>query len=268
MTVHYGDSPTGQGTVLLLPGIGLSYRAYTKLIGRLRSANFRVVSPHVPDLARVVEKSNITVTLRTVGIVAARLLELIDPEQPMFVIGHSLGGGIATEMVASHPESFFGMILANSIGAPDDEGGRRSPLDWAFSFPSDLMVTRDLPGTVSSVTSDVIRMLGPDSQPLMSLAHAAQRADLTKPFRVVKRIGIPTFAIHSDMDRVIRFRSFKKMVELLGAESKVVPGAHGWMLTEVRSIDQVVIPEIEKMRVAAYRKASPNGSLSSGAIST
>lgn len=259
--VHYGDSPPAGGTVLLLCGIGLTYRAYPKLISRLRQAGFRVVSPHIPDLAKVVDRADLGVSLKTIGVITARFAEAVEVEEPLFAIGHSMGGGIASEMIASCPERFFGMILINSIGPSDDREKARTTLDWALSFPSDLMMTRDILGTVSSVTGDVFRALGSDSQHLMSLANAAQRADISLALKSVREAKIPSYVIHSDNDRVIRFRSYKKTVEILGCDSEVVQGAHGWVLTDARSIDSAIMPKLLEMREIAYRQQGPFGSL-------
>jgi alpha-beta hydrolase superfamily lysophospholipase len=259
--VHYGDSPQGSGTVLLLCGIGLTYRAYPKLISRFRQAGFRVVSPHIPDLAKVVDKAELEVTLKTIGVTSARFTDAVDIEEPLFAVGHSMGGGIAAETVAIYPERFYGMILINSIGPSDDRERARTTLDWALSFPSDLMMTRDILGTVSSVTGDVFRALGSDSQHLMSLANAAQRADITSALKSVRDAKIPAYVIHSDNDRVIRFRSYKKTVEILGCDSEVVQGAHGWMLTDARSIESSIMPKLLEMREVAYSHQGSFGSL-------
>ncbi len=261
LDVNYGDSPQGSGTVLLLCGIGLTYRAYPKLISRFRRAGFRVVSPHIPDLAKVVGKAELEVTLKTIGVIAARFTDAVDIEEPLFAVGHSMGGGVAAETAAICPERFYGMILINSIGPSDEREKARTTLDWALSFPSDLMMTRDILGTVSSVTGDVFRALGSDSQQLMSLASAAQKADITSALNRVRDAKIPSYVIHSDNDRVIRFRSYKKTVEILGCDSEVVQGAHGWMLTDARSIESFIMPKLLEMREAAYSHQGSFGSL-------
>src|ERR1700712_1907336 len=130
----------GDGDPLLfLHGWGLTPRAYSDAVLRLCGAGVRVVAPSLPGFGGSAALG-LRADLADYAHRIARLLEVLDPDRPVFVVGHSLGGGIALQLALDRPDLVRSVTVVNPVGgAPDRRGlGRSSWLGWAIGAMAEL----------------------------------------------------------------------------------------------------------------------------------
>ena len=100
--------------LLLLHGIGRSLEDWTEQIERL-SGRFYVIAVDLPGFGRSARRDG-PADLATVADGVAGALAALDEDRPCHVIGNSLGGAVAMQMLASHPDLVASLILVNSAG--------------------------------------------------------------------------------------------------------------------------------------------------------
>lgn len=100
--------------LLLLHGIGRSLEDWTEQIERL-SGRFYVIAVDLPGFGRSARRDG-PADLATVADGVAGALAALDEDRPCHVIGNSLGGAVAMQLLASHPDLVASLILVNSAG--------------------------------------------------------------------------------------------------------------------------------------------------------
>lgn len=213
----------GEGDPLVfLHGWGMTPRVYTRALGPLCRAGIRVVAPSVTG----------TSVDGQAALVAA-FLDTLDLGQPAFVMGHSLGGGVAIRLASSRPDLVRSLTLVNSVGGTP---GRRSGLAsgswlrWAFGALGEVHPRALTPSMVYGVLRDVVPTLA--RAPLTSAlsAYAALSADLADDVQRLVDDGLPVLFVWGDRDRLITPGAFAEIANEMPPE--VVAGRHGWLLTE------------------------------------
>ena len=100
--------------LLLLHGIGRSLEDWTEQIERL-SGRFYVIAVDLPGFGRSTRRDG-PADLATVADGVAGALAALDEDRPCHVIGNSLGGAVAMQLLASHPDRVASLTLVNSAG--------------------------------------------------------------------------------------------------------------------------------------------------------
>ena len=105
--------------ILLLHGLGSRSADYALLIRRLKRLTRRVIVPDVPGhgLSRIPE-GGLRPEMMETSLLAA-VDEVID--EPVIVIGNSMGGVAAVRFAKARPDQVLAMVLASPGGAPMDE---------------------------------------------------------------------------------------------------------------------------------------------------
>lgn len=111
------DAPT----ILLLHGWGVSSRYWANTIARLRG-DFRLIVPDLPGAGRSLPVRQARDMQGQVAAIVA-LLDHLRPD-PVHVVGHSMGGGMALLLAAQQPDRVLGLVLT-SIGLFRNERERR-----------------------------------------------------------------------------------------------------------------------------------------------
>jgi pimeloyl-ACP methyl ester carboxylesterase len=212
----------GEGDPLVfLHGWGLTPRVYVRALAPLCRAGIRVIAPELHD--RRVDDA--------VGTVAA-FLDSLGLERPAFVMGHSLGGGVAIRLASTRPDLVRSLTLVNSVGgAPGPRIGMTAKPWWRWAVGAlSEAHPRDLsPRLVGEVLRDVVPTLA--RRPLTSVlsAYAALSADLADDARRLVDDGLPVLFVWGDRDRLITPGAFAQIANEMTPE--VVAGRHGWLLT-------------------------------------
>jgi pimeloyl-ACP methyl ester carboxylesterase len=223
----------GKGDPLLfLHGWGLTPRAYADGITRLTSAGVRVIAPCLPGFGASDGPGLRAVNLREYAERVGRLLDVLGVEHPVFVAGHSLGGGIAIQLATDRPERVRSLTLVNTVGgAPGRRFGLSdgSWLRWAAGTVAELSTTgllRAAPALLRDYLPNAVRR--PATMALS--AHVALSASLVAEVEALVALGTPVLFIWADSDRIVAPGALADIVTSLPSE--VIAGRHGWLLTE------------------------------------
>ncbi|HVB26312.1 MAG TPA: alpha/beta hydrolase, partial [Mycobacteriales bacterium] len=239
-TVHVRDaSGTGAVEVLtaghgdplvFLQGWGLTPQVYAPAMLRLCAVGISVIAPALPGCAGSTPLPVRHLTLPGYADRIAAALDALDLAHPAFVVGHSLGGGIAVELARRRPDLVRALTLVNTVGGAPGSGGMStgSWLRWAVGAAGELQ-----PGAVLRLAPSGLRAFLPNAarHPLATALSGllAVRASLAAEAGALVDGGLPVLFIWSDRDRLITPGVLRQVSGTLPAE--VVRGRHGWLLT-------------------------------------
>ena len=223
----------GRGDPLLfLHGWGLTPRAYAQGITRLTGAGVRIIAPCLPGFGGSDALGLTRVGLAGYAERVGRLLDVLEVEHPVFVAGHSFGGGVAIRLATDRPERVRSLTLVNTVGgAPGRRAGlvNTSWLRWAAGTLGELNGTglvRAAPSLLRDYLPNVVRR--PAAMALS--ARLALTASLSREVEALVAQGTPVLFIWADSDRVVAPGALADVVTALPAE--VIEGRHGWLLTD------------------------------------
>lgn len=118
--MSYMDVPAntpGASTVLLLHGKNFNGYYWKEVIRQLHSNNYRVVVPDQVGFGKS-DKPNIHYSFSMMAANTAKLLDTLGIKR-VSVVGHSMGGMLATRFVLMFPERVDKLIYENPIGLED-----------------------------------------------------------------------------------------------------------------------------------------------------
>ena len=144
--VVYGEAGAGP-PVLFLHGWGLNRKTYKRALSRLANVGVRVLAPAMPGFGGTAALSRENTSLARYGDWAGDFLRTIEIDQPVLVVGHSFGGGVAIKLSHDHPQQVRSLVLVNSIGGStwSRHGAtlrsmtERPLWDWGMSLPAELL---------------------------------------------------------------------------------------------------------------------------------
>lgn len=218
--------------LLFLHGWGLSPRCYADGICRLTAAGVRVIAPCLPGFGGSDGPPLNGIDLPAYAHRVGRLLDVLGVEHPVFVAGHSFGGGVALQLATERPERVRSLTLINSVGgAPGRRTGLvdASWLRWALGAVTELTpraVVRAAPAMLREFVPNALRKpitLALSARVALTASLARQAADLVAS-------GMPVLFVWGDADRLIAPGELGSVTGSLPAE--VVRGRHGWLMTQ------------------------------------
>jgi abhydrolase domain-containing protein 6 len=124
----YADAPAGAPTLVMLHGFTGSKENWYPLVERLRG-RYRVLIPDLPGWGASERKQGADYGYVAQSMRVAEFIKALSPGEPVVLLGHSMGGGIAALVAARHPE------LVTRIGLFDAAGVRFND----NSFGSDVL---------------------------------------------------------------------------------------------------------------------------------
>lgn len=127
-------NPTGAPVVLLLHGLGVNASSWTLQFPPLIDAGFRPLAPDIPGFGASRYDEQGWSLKRIAATLAAWLDEL--GSGPVYVVGISMGGAIAQQLVLDHPTRIKKLILVSSFAALRPE----RPEGWAYLIQRVLLV--------------------------------------------------------------------------------------------------------------------------------
>jgi pimeloyl-ACP methyl ester carboxylesterase len=226
--------------LLFLHGWGLAPQCYAEGMQLLTAAGVRVIAPCLPGFGGsdgpplLCRRSGVRhgVDLPFYAGRIGRLLDVLGLEHPVFVAGHSFGGGVALQLAAERPERVRSLTLVNSVGgAPSRRVGivDASWWRWAAGAATELSagdVARAAPSMLRAFVPNVVRK----PLTLALTARLALTASLAQQAQALVAAGMPILFVWGDADRLIAPGELGAVTGALPAE--VVRGRHGWLLTE------------------------------------
>lgn len=218
--------------LLFLHGWGLTPRAYADGVRRLTAAGVRVVAPALPGFGGSDGPALRDVALKAYAHRVGRLLDVLDVEHPVFVAGHSFGGGVALQLATDRPERVRSLTLVNSVGGAPGRGPGlvdASWASWAAGAVRDLS-PRQLVRAAPSLLRDFVPNLVRQPLTLALTARLALTASLADQARALVATGVPVLFVWADGDRIVAPGALAEVSGSLPPE--VVRGRHGWLLVE------------------------------------
>lgn len=218
MTVPAFTTLGGGETVLMLHGIGGGHLAFAPQVETLASAGYRAVAWDMPGYGHSAPIE--PYTFKGLAQSCVNLIEALKCDQ-VVLLGHSMGGMVAQEVVARRPELVSKLILCGTspaFGKPDGE--------WQRDFIAQRTAPLDAGKTMAEVAETLVpAMVGPEALPegvrlathCMGLVPAAtyRRAlDCIVTFDrrdSLARVRVPTLLVAGEHDRNAPPAVMKKM---------------------------------------------------------
>ena len=247
--------------LLFLHGWGLSPACYVDGISRLTAAGLRVVAPCLPGFGGSDGLPRARMDLPAYAHRITRLLEVLGERGPVFVAGHSFGGGVALQLASDRPDLVRSLTLVNSVGGA--AGSRPSWLGWAAGAVTELD-----PVHVARSASSVLRAFLPNALrsplTLALTARLALTASLAEQARALVEGGVPVLFVWSDGDRLIAPGALADVPAPLPAE--VVRGRHGWLLEEPRAFADLLRNALVVHAMLEHRSGARSGVLQTAVL--
>jgi len=247
-SVSYLEAGKGR-TAVFLHGWGLSHRAYRGAVKRLAARGMRVIAPAMPGFSGSGGLPSDECTLPGYAAWVVALLDELGVTEPVLLVGHSFGGGVAIVVAHDHPGRVGALVLVNSIGGAvwADDGELVKPMtdrpiwDWGLHLSRDLRGAVQLSRVLPAVLTEALPNIVLDPRSFWRSARLAREADLTDELEALRRRGLPVVVVWSPRDRVVTDASIEALRDALGdAPTISVPGGHNWLLADPEHFGEVM----------------------------
>lgn len=250
--------------LVFVHGWGLGQHAYKRALKRLVHLGCRVYAPALPGFGGSADLQGPDTALSGYSRWLGRFLEAVGEDEPVFLVGHSFGGGVAIQFAYDHPDRVRTLVLINSVGGSAwarsgsavKSMAERPLWDWGLHFPSDILpiphVTRVLPVILEDALPNLLR----NPRALWKVAQLARKADLTVELEELRRRRLPVVVLWGEQDRIIPRDSFNALCAAIGSEGEVVSGNHSWLLADPDSFGEVMTNVVAVARVAREEEAT------------
>lgn len=214
-------------TVLMLHGIGGGHVAFAPQVETLAAAGYRAVAWDMPGYGH-----SAPIEPYTFKGLAQSCIDLVDALQCEHVVllGHSMGGMVAQEVVARRPERVSRLVLCGTSAAFGKRTDGRSADAWAQQFIAQRTAPLDAGQSMAQVAQRLVpQMVGPGSLPEgLRLAEHCMAGVPAATYRraldclvtfdrqaALGDIRVPTLLIGGEFDRVAAPAVMKQMAEAI-----------------------------------------------------
>jgi 3-oxoadipate enol-lactonase len=157
-------STLGSGpTVLMLHGIGGGHLAFAPQMETLASHGYRAVAWDMPGYGR-----SAPIEPYTFKALAQSCLELMDALQcpSVSLVGHSMGGMVAQEVMARRPDKVNRLVLCGTSAAFGKRSDGQSAQAWAQQFVAQRTAPLDAGKSMAEMAQLLVpQMVGPGALP-------------------------------------------------------------------------------------------------------
>jgi pimeloyl-ACP methyl ester carboxylesterase len=262
--VNYGVAGSGL-PVLFVHGWALGQHAYKRALKRLVRLGCQVYAPALPGCGGSAPLPADECNLEGYAAWLDAFLAEVGVDEPVFAVGHSFGGGVATKLAHDFPERVGYLVLINSVGGGTwlragnkvRSMAERPLWDWAFHFPYDLLMAPGLPTTVRAVLEDAVPNIVRNPLGMWRVGSLARRADLTADLAELKARHLPVLVLWGEGDAIIPRASFEALCAAVGSAGKVVPGRHTWLLADPDSFGEVMANSVTVAQAAREVASEP-----------
>jgi pimeloyl-ACP methyl ester carboxylesterase len=212
----------GGPTVVLLHGIGGGHLSFAPQVEALASNGYRAIAWDMPGYGHSAPIE--PYTFKGLAESCIRLIETLKCEH-VTLVGHSMGGMVAQEVIARRPQVVNKLVLCGtsaSFGKPDGE--------WQRQFIAQRTAPLDAGQTMAELAETLVpQMIGPGSLPegvklaihCMSLVPSATYRRALEALVTFDRraslphIDVPTLLIAGEHDRNAPSPVMKKMADAI-----------------------------------------------------
>ena len=246
-TALYGVA--GEGTpVVFLHGWGLGQHAYKRALKRLVGLGCKVWAPALPGFGGTEDLPDRLFSLQGYADWVAGFMEAVKIDEPVFLVGHSFGGGVGIQTAHDHPDRVRSLVLINSIGgsAWRSNGSiirsmaERPLWDWGIHFPRDILPLGQIRNVLPVILEDAVPNLIRNPLAIWRVGQLARRADLTAELEELKGRGVPVTILWGEADEIIPRASFDALCAAIGSSGEVVAGNHSWLLADPDAFGEVM----------------------------
>lgn len=248
--------------VLFLHGWALGHRSYRGALHRLLDMDCRVFAPALPGFGGTPDLPGRSFSLGGYAAWVAAFLDAVHVEEPVLVVGHSFGGGVAVKLAADHPDRVCSLVLVNSIGGSAWKEGRtvrsmaERPLwDWGLHFPSDVWPLPQATKVVPVILEEALPNLVRNPRAVWRVAQLVRRADLTRELEGLKERALPVAVFWGRRDGIITRASFEALCRAVGCDGEVIDGGHSWLLADPDRFGEVITNVVEVAKLARAMEA-------------
>lgn len=232
--------------VLFLHGWGLDHEAYQSSLKRLTARNCRVYSPSLPGFGGTEGLPLYDHSLPAFARWVDGFLDAVGVDEPVVVMGHSFGGGIATMFAHNFTDRVRHLVIVNSVGDPDGflSSTRRQGIGDLCRSLADPLIDTISPSARGSrarqARRSFLKNLTRDPFRFASTALIAVTAQLQREMENLAAGDLPVSVLWSDRDGVIPMSAFDTFCSTFGAEGRVVRGGHSWLLASPDTFGDVL----------------------------
>jgi pimeloyl-ACP methyl ester carboxylesterase/predicted amino acid-binding ACT domain protein len=251
---NYGVGGSSGPSVVFLHGWALGSRAYKRAINRLISRGCRVYAPSLPSFGGTADLPAREMSLDGYAQWVAAFMKKVGIDEPVLLIGHSFGGGVAITLAERHSEFVSYLVLLNAIG-----GVSPRPLwAWLAGLGRELWPVPEATEMFLAMRDDLVPNVIRNPLGMARAGRAAQGADLRDELSSLRARGTPVLLLTSESDSIIPRTAFESLCDAVGADGRVVQGGHSWLLADPDSFDEV-LGAIVDVQVAEHRTARAPG---------
>ena len=240
-----GDGPP----VVFLHGWGLSHRTYRHGLELLVGHGVRVLAPALPGFAGTASLPEDAFTLQGYAEWVAAFLEEYGVDEPVTLIGHSFGGGVALHAAHLRPDLVGRLVLVNSIGGSvwSNRGELPVPMadrpmwDWGLHIAAHALSVRSFTRVMPVIAADAVPNFVLHPTTLWKVGRLARDANLAAELEELKERGLPVVIVWGRDDTVIPWACAESLAVALGkTEVVTVPGNHSWLLADPTRFAEVI----------------------------
>jgi alpha-beta hydrolase superfamily lysophospholipase len=206
-------SPRGQ--VVLSHGFAEHSGRYRHVAAVLTEADLSVWAP---DHRGHGHSEGARADIGTVSAAAADLGLFVDvvrehaPEGPLFLVGHSMGGLIATAFAEEHQDRLAGLVLSGALLHVAPEVVALADLEEIPDLALADLVSSD-PAVIQAYKDDPLVYLGP---PPRSFLRAAGQVEEVRD--ALGRLTLPLLVMHGSSDVLVSPQALKDVVDRVASE--------------------------------------------------
>lgn len=243
----YGEAGTGI-PVVFIHGWGLGQHAYKRALKRLVHMGCHVFAPALPGFGGSADLPGDECTIDGYAAWVTSFLDAVDLTEPVFLVGHSFGGGVSIQVAHDQPSRVRTLVLINSVGGSAwarhgsavKSMAERPLWDWGIHFPRDILPIPQLTRVLPVILEDALPNLIRNPRALWRVAQLARNADLTEELEELKQRKMPVVVLWGEQDKIITRASFDALCAAIGSAGEVVHGNHSWLLADPDSFGEIM----------------------------
>jgi 3-oxoadipate enol-lactonase len=257
VTLHWEEHGAGDETLVLCPGLGLTTRAWSGVIERLRS-EYRVIAVD-PRGAGQSAKPDVPYTGETNAADMAAILGEAAADRAHF-IGMSMGGMIGQEFAIRYPDRIKSLMLASTYARTDSwsqrlfevrkqmilELGLLDQFKLSIMFVFSPFAFRRMADTVAAIERELTEN-PPDEAAYLRQLQFCMDVDTVDRLHQIRCPTLVTTGLHDILTSPVQGRELADWIP--GAEYlEFEHASHGLIFEEVEEFSKVVRDWVERQR--------------------
>lgn len=249
--------------VLFLHGWGVGPASYAAPIAALTTLGCEVTAPAQPGFAGCGSLAGPECSFTGYARWVSAHLDELGIADPVVVVGHSFGGGVAIQFAHDHPERVRALVVCNGVGGFSLRGStgeavtaERPLWEWGRHIGADLFALSHLTRVLPALLGEAVPNLVQNPLAMWRVGEFVRRAHLIDELAAVARRR-PVTVVWSDRDRLVPHAGFARLCEAAGIEGLVVPGHHSWLIGEPRRFADVMLRAMVEAGVMGAGLATP-----------